>query len=73
MDEMVLRPLFQDLPLEYNTWLLFRQAVDVILVKWVSLEQHGNDTDLQIVISYLTVCLRSPASVCPRVSLSWYI
>lgn len=23
----------KDLPLEYNTWLLFRQAVDVILVK----------------------------------------
>ena len=25
--------LKKDLPLEYNTWLLFRQAVDVILVK----------------------------------------
>lgn len=23
----------QDLPLEYNTWLLFRQVVDVILLK----------------------------------------
>ena len=23
----------KDLPLEYNTWLLFRQAVDIILVK----------------------------------------
>jgi len=27
----------QDLPLEYNTWLLFRQVVDVILVKYGSL------------------------------------
>jgi phosphatidylethanolamine N-methyltransferase len=27
----------QDLPLEYNTWLLFRQAVDIILIKWVSI------------------------------------
>jgi phosphatidylethanolamine N-methyltransferase len=25
--------IFQDLPLEYNTWLLFRQLVDVILIK----------------------------------------
>jgi len=26
----------QDLPLEYNTWLLFRQVVDVILLKYVT-------------------------------------
>ena len=27
---------YQDLPLEYNTWLLFRQVVDVILLKYVA-------------------------------------
>jgi hypothetical protein len=25
----------KDLPLEYNAWLLFRQVVDVILLKYV--------------------------------------
>jgi phosphatidylethanolamine N-methyltransferase len=31
---ILIRSCPQDLPLEYNTWLLFRQAVDVILVKY---------------------------------------
>lgn len=30
-------PALQDLPLEYNTWLLFRQPVDIILLKYSSL------------------------------------
>jgi phosphatidylethanolamine N-methyltransferase len=30
---IVTKPAHQDLPLEYNTWLLFRQVVDVILLK----------------------------------------
>lgn len=32
----------QDLPLEYNTWLLFRQVVDIILAKCVDRLQKYN-------------------------------
>lgn len=32
--------VLQDLPLEYNTWLLFRQAVDIILLKFAFFLLH---------------------------------
>jgi phosphatidylethanolamine N-methyltransferase len=42
----------QELPLEYNTWLLFRQAVDIILIKCVSL--------LVISLGFLLTTFRYP-------------
>lgn len=42
----------KDLPLEYNTWLLFRQAVDVILVKYVFIKWRTRNTQLIFLPSF---------------------
>lgn len=58
----------QELPLEYNTWLLFRQAVDVILLKFVAVYISCCPTLISLVaISWRTACLPFPASESPRV------
>jgi len=47
----------QDLPLEYNTWLLFRQAVDVILVKYVSPCYSSPNINLTVFSDFLSYCM----------------
>lgn len=58
---------FQELPLEYNTWLLFRQAVDVILLKFVTLSVPPPPSNSSVAISWPTACLRFHASESLRV------
>ncbi|ETW80028.1 hypothetical protein HETIRDRAFT_477618 [Heterobasidion irregulare TC 32-1] len=48
---------FDELPLEYNTWLLFRQAVDVILIKHVQLSPQ---IDFMSYCLFTFACFRVP-------------
>lgn len=46
----------QELPLEYNTWLLFRQAVDIILLKSVVYYRQF-DSWLMFCSDFVSYCL----------------